>query len=517
MTPMKLTVATGSPAKAAADALVCALTDKPRALPKALAALDRALDGLIANALRSKELTGERNKVVPFHTGGRLPAGKVICVGLGPAEKLSLEHVRQAAGVAAKAARDWGARTVAFAGETFRADGAAASERASALAEAILLSQYRFDRFKKKRDDAKRLTAATLLVPAAQVAAARAAVRRAAMVSEAVADARDLVNLPGNELTPETLARAARQVARKAGLTCRVIQGKALETNRLAGVRAVGAGSTHPPRFIILEYRPARSGGKPLVLIGKGVTFDSGGLSLKSAANMADMKTDMGGASAAINTMAVVARLKPKFPVIALVPAVENMPSGSASRPGDIIRYASGQTVEIGNTDAEGRLVLADALLWAKRYKPAAVIDLATLTGACVVALGEHAIGLFSTHTEFARRISDAGAATFERVWQMPLWEEYEPQLDSDVADMRNVGGRPAGVITAALFLKKFVDAYPWAHLDIAGTASIEKERPYTPKGATGVGVRLLTHLIANWTGDLADVRARASGRRNRR
>jgi len=212
----------------------------------------------------------------------------------------------------------------------------------------------------------------------------------------------------------------------------------------------------------------------------------------------------MSGAAAALYAMAVVAHLKPTFPVIALVPAVENMPSGSASRPDDIIRYASGQTVEIISTDAEGRLILADALLWAKRYKPAAVVDLATLTGACVIALGEHATALFSTEPKLAQRITKAGAATFERVWEMPLWEEYEPQLDSDVADMKNVGGRPAGTITAALFLKKFVDgplapSYPWAHLDIAGCASTEKERPYTPKGATGVGVRLLAHLIGHW------------------
>jgi leucyl aminopeptidase len=496
---MKLTVSTGLPARTRADALIAALTEKPKTLPKPLVALDRALEGLIAKALRSGELTGERNAAVSFHSAGRLAARKLICIGLGPAEKVSLEHARQAAGVGAKAARDQGARNVAFVGESFSA-GASPGELAGALAEGILLSQYRFDRFKKKRDDAKRLTGATLLVPAAQMAAARASARHAAMVAGAVADARDLVNLPGNELTPEALARAARRVARQAGLRCRVLQGKALAANGLAGVLAVGAGSAHPPRFVILEYRPARGGGKPLVLAGKGVTFDSGGLSLKSAENMADMKTDMGGASAVINAMAVVARLKPKLPVVALVPAVENMPSGTASRPGDVIRYASGQTVEIANTDAEGRLVLADALLWAKRYKPAAVIDLATLTGACVIALGEHAIGLFSTEPELTRRLAASGAAVFERVWEMPLWDEYEPQLDSDVADAKNVGGRPAGMITAALFLRRFVDgAYPWAHLDIAGTANIEKERPYTPKGATGVGVRLLAHLVEHW------------------
>ncbi len=503
---MKLNVSTTSPADTTADALVCAITEKPKTLPKPLTALDRALKGIIRDALRSGELTGERNKAVPFRAAGRLPARKVLCVGLGPSDKVTLEHLRQAAGIAAKTARAQGAKTVALVHETFSFKGADPTEVAGALADGILLSQYRFDRFKKKKDDAKQLARAQILVPDADLRATRHAVRYATIVAEAVADARDLVNLPGNELKPATLASAARKIARRHGLKCRVLQGKALETNKLAGLLAVGAGSNNPPRFIIVEYRPARSTAKPIVLVGKGVTFDSGGLSLKPAKSMVDMKTDMGGASAVINTMAVVARLKPNFPVIALVPAVENMPSGTASRPGDIIRYASGRTVEIANTDAEGRLVLADALIWAKRYRPAAVIDLATLTGACIIALGEHATALFSTQPELARRITEAGAATFERVWEMPLWDEYEPQLDSDVADMKNIGGRAAGTITAALFLKKFVDGptargYPWAHLDVAGTATTEKERPYTPKGATGVGVRLLAHLIHNWHG----------------
>jgi len=496
---MRFHVSATAPAQAKADALVCAIVERPKTLSKVLAALDRALEGVIAAAVSSGELGGERNKTVTFHTGGRLPAAKLICVGLGPAEKVTLEHARQAAATAAKAARDQAAKTVAFVTETFGVARTKPADVVGALAEGVLLSQYRFDRFKKKEEGAKKLGEATLLVPAAALRAARAAASRAEIVSAAVADARDLVNLPGNEIWPETLARAAQEVARKRGLKCEVLHGKALETNKLAGVLAVGAGSTHTPRFIILEYRPSRSTQKPIVIIGKGVTFDSGGLSLKTGHNMDDMKCDMSGAAAVIHTMAVVAQIKPKFPVIALAPAVENMPSGTASRPGDVIRYASGQTAEIANTDAEGRVILADALLWAKRYEPAAVLDLATLTGACVVALGEHATGLFCTDRGLARRITEAGAATFERVWELPLWEEYERQIESDVADVKNVGGRPAGPITGALFLKKFTEGLSWAHLDIAGTAYIEKERAYVPKGGTGVGVRLLSHLIANW------------------
>ncbi len=501
---MKVDVSAASPSQVHVDALVCALTEKPRALPRALAELDRALDGLVRDALQSGELTGKRNKVVSFHTAGRLPARKLVCVGLGPSDKVTLEHARQAAAVAAKAARGQNAKTMAVAADTFGVRRTPPPEIAGALAEGILLSQYRFDRFKKKDEEAKALTSATLLVAAPHVRACRKAVGYATIVAEAVSGARDLVNMPGNELNPEAFARTARELARTHGLTCRVLQGKQLETDKLAGLLAVGAGSNNPPRFIIVEYQPKKARGKPLVLIGKGVTFDSGGLSLKGQAYIVNMKSDMGGAAAVLYAMAVVAQLKPAFPVIGLIPAVENMPSGTASRPDDIIRYASGQTVEIVSTDAEGRLILADALLWAKRYKPAAVIDLATLTGACIVALGEHAVALFSTAPKLAQRITKAGAATFERVWEMPLWEEYEPQLDSDVADMKNVGGRPAGTITAALFLRKFVDGvYPWAHLDIAGGATTEKERPYTPKGATGIGVRLLAHLISNWTGPL--------------
>ncbi|MBN1919376.1 MAG: leucyl aminopeptidase [Verrucomicrobia bacterium] len=498
---MKLTVSTTAPIKAPADTLVVALTEKPKTLPRPVAALDKALHGAISEALKSGELTGKRNAVVAFRAGGKVTARKVLCAGLGPAGKVTLEHARQAAAVAAKVARESGARTVALVLETFDVPKAKPAEVTNALAEGVLLSQYKFDRFKKKADNAKRLTGAALLVAAGDLAPARQAVRHAGIVCRAVLDARDLTNLPGNELNPAKLAAHARALARAHGLKCRVLEGRQLETNKLAGVLAVGAGSTNPPRFIIVEYTPARSKGKPLVLVGKGVTFDSGGLSLKPSDAMMDMKTDMGGASAVLNTMAVVAQLKPKFPVVALIPAVENMPSGTASRPGDIIRYASGQTVEIANTDAEGRLILADALLWAKRYKPAAVIDLATLTGACIIALGEHAIALFATEPALAKQVENAGNAVFERVWPMPLWDDYEPQLESEVADARNIGGRPAGTITAALFLNKFVDgAYPWAHLDIAGTATTDKERPYTRKGATGVGVRLLTNLISNWT-----------------
>lgn len=261
----------------------------------------------------------------------------------------------------------------------------------------------------------------------------------------------------------------------------------------------VAQGSKEPARFIILEYLPNKNLEKPLVFVGKGITFDTGGISIKPAANMDQMKYDMSGGAAVIGALAAISRLGIKRNVVGLIPTTENMPGGHAYKPGDVLKMHSGKTVEVMNTDAEGRLILADALAYALKYDPAAIVDLATLTGACVVALGEFAIGMMGTDDKVLKAISEAGENTFERVWQLPLWEDYKEQIKSNVADIQNVGGRSAGTITAAMFLKEFVDNKPWVHLDIAGTAWAEKEKPYCVKGATGVGVRLLTDLVANW------------------
>lgn len=265
----------------------------------------------------------------------------------------------------------------------------------------------------------------------------------------------------------------------------------------MGGVIGVCQGSARPPRFIILEYGPASK--KPVVLVGKGVTFDTGGISIKPSANMAEMKMDMSGAAAVIGAFEAVARLKLPVHLIGLIPAVENMPSGSAVRPGDILRHFNGKTSEVDNTDAEGRLILADALAYAEKYKPAAVIDLATLTGAVVVALGHVATGMMGNDEDLMKKLKASGEQTYERVWQLPLFEEYEKLIKSDVADVKNVGGRWAGSITAALFLKKFTGTYNWAHLDIAGTAILEEAQEYIPKGGSGVGVRLLTNFLKSW------------------
>jgi leucyl aminopeptidase len=322
-------------------------------------------------------------------------------------------------------------------------------------------------------------------------------VRSAQIVAEATCLARDLANAPGNEIYPETLAQAARESAERCGFSATVLDEREIKDLGMGGVIGVSQGSTHPPRFLILEHgRPSK---RTVVLVGKGVTFDTGGISLKPSANMAEMKMDMSGAAAAIGTFEAVSRLKLPVHLVGLIPAVENMPSGGSIRPGDILRHYNGKTSEVDNTDAEGRLILADALAYADKYHPAAVIDLATLTGACVVALGHHATGMMGNNSGLMEKLRSAGEKTYERVWELPLFDEYEKQIKSDVADVKNVGGRWAGAITAAWFLKKFIGDYKWVHLDIAGTAILEESTDYAPKGGSGVGVRLLTEFLRQW------------------
>jgi leucyl aminopeptidase len=301
-------------------------------------------------------------------------------------------------------------------------------------------------------------------------------------------------------MDPETLAASARKSGRRSGFGVRILNEKRIRALHMGGLAGVAAGSHRPPRFIIMEYRGRGARGKPVVLVGKGVTFDSGGISIKPSAGMAEMKMDMSGAAAVIGTMQAAAQLKLPRHLIGLVPATENLPGGSALKPGDILRHLNGMTSEIDNTDAEGRLILADALSYASRYDPALVIDLATLTGAVVVALGHVTTGMMGTDRKAMAALEEAGERTFERVWELPLYQEYEKLIRSDVADVKNTGGRWAGAITAALFLKKFTGTFPWVHLDIAGTAIIEEASDYIPRGGSGVGVRLLIDFLSHRT-----------------
>jgi leucyl aminopeptidase len=374
------------------------------------------------------------------------------------------------------------------------------ADAAIALAEGAWLGLYRFDKYvttKKNADEGSLLHLHLASDRPAWKRILPAATETASIVCSATVLARDLANAPGNEIHPESLADAAQASGERCGYSVTVWRESELREHDMGGILAVGQGSARPPRFMILEYGNAAK--RPVVLVGKGVCFDSGGISIKPSAGMAEMKMDMSGAAAVIGTFDAVARLGFDVHLVGLIPAVENMPSGTALKPGDIIRHHGGKTSEVDNTDAEGRLILADALAYADSLKPAAVIDLATLTGAVVVALGHVVTGMMGTDSSLMDKLRAAGDRTYERVWELPLYEEYERLIKSDVADVRNVGGRWAGAITGALFLKKFIGSYPWIHLDIAGTAMTEESSEYVPKGGSGVGVRLLTEFLRHW------------------
>ena len=310
--------------------------------------------------------------------------------------------------------------------------------------------------------------------------------------------ARDLVNGPSNQVTPTLLAEKAEKISKEHGMELQVLEVSQAEAMGMGAFVAVAKGSQEPAKFIVLEYNKGK-GFDTIALVGKGITFDSGGISLKPSEGMERMKDDMSGAAAVLGTMEAAARLQLPLHLVGIIPATENLPSGKAYKPGDVLKTLSGQTVEVISTDAEGRLVLCDALAYSLRYQPKAILDLATLTGACVVALGDYVTGLMGNDEALFKRVEEASAKTGEKVWRLPLWDEYFDYLKSDTADFRNVGTRAAGAIIGGIFLSKFVEKTPWVHLDIAGPSNIEKERPYIPRGGTGVGVRLLVQMLRDW------------------
>ncbi len=491
---LNVRVVAASPAEVRADAVVVGLPADGGARPPALAALDRRTGGRIRAVLDAERFTGKAGQVTHVHTDRGLAATRVIVAGLGPARELTLEVVRRAAAAALRRARDLGARSVAL---DLPGDGLPLPQRAQAVVEGAILGSYHFDRYKREKND-KAVRDLLVLAPDARRARqVSQGARRGEVFAAATWFARDLVNMPANDLNPTALARAATELARQRGLRVRVYDRAECEALGMGAFLGVAAGSEQPPRFVHLTYRPPGRPRRTVALIGKGITFDAGGLDLKTAEGMLRMKNDMSGAAAVLGVMRALADLRPPVEVHGLVAATENMPSGSAIRPGDVLRAMNGTTIEVGNTDAEGRLTLADAICYAiRRIEPDEIIDVATLTGACVVALGPLCAGLFANDQALADRLRAAAEAAGERVWQMPLIDEYREFLKSEVADLNNVGPRGGGAITAGLFLKEFAGTTPWAHLDIAGPAFTEKDLPLAPKGATGVAVRtLLTYL----------------------
>jgi leucyl aminopeptidase len=430
----------------------------------------------------------------------------VVLIGLGDERSASRESLRAVGGRAAKAlVRAKAAKSSLAVPALRRVAGELAGQ---ALAEGLVLGAYRFDKYKTGNDAPTALERVTLLAPdARQVPALRRGAKLGQTVAEAANFARDLSNEPGSVCTPEYLADQARKLGRSLKLKVTIYDEKELAREKMNGILAVGRGSVHPPRLIVLEYGAepkgkgkARARKRPtLAFVGKGITFDTGGISIKPAASMDEMKHDMSGGAAVLGALRAVAELGLPFHVVGIVAAAENKPDGNAYMPGDVITSARGKTIEVLNTDAEGRIVLSDALHLATSYEPDAIVDLATLTGACVVALGEVACAVLGSDEKLADKLRAAGDATHERVWPLPLWEEHKNAIKGTFGDILNTGGRNGGVSTAAAFLSHFVGETPWAHLDIAGTAWTTKELPYYVKGATGFGVRLLIEMLRAW------------------
>ncbi len=472
-----------------ADHLFLLLPESDR---KAKRALPSAFQGAIQVAITKSGFTGRCDESLTLF-GESTPA-KITLIGLGKQEAISLRSIRAAIYAVGKVTRRNRDKAIAvFLPHLL--DGYDSSDEARLYGELLAQADYRFNQFLTRSDDQEgpREIRCNLLVGnEIDARKAKSLTEEIRIVSGAVKMARDLGNGPGNQVTPPFLAETAQAVAREHGLKCTVFDKKQIEKLKMGGLLAVNRGSDIEPRFVILEHAPAKAGkaGKTICLVGKGITFDSGGISIKPAEKMEEMKFDMCGAAAVIGIMQAAAQLKFPHRIIGIFASTENLPSGSAYKPGDIITTMSGKTVEVVNTDAEGRMILADALHYAARYKPDHLIDFATLTGACVVALGYEASGLFSNDDKLAQKLIESGQRAGEKLWRLPEWDDYKDYIRSDWADMKNSGGRWGGAITAALFLKEYVNC-SWAHLDIAGTAWAEGENAREAKGATGVGVRL--------------------------
>ncbi len=498
---MRVTFQRGRIEAFASEAAVCFHFEGDEKLQPDTATMDRASGGLISEVIRSGDFQGQLYQPCLIYTKETIPPKRILLMGLGKRSDFNLDRWRGAGSKAAQFLRDKGIKEFSVSPYLRGERKISLEDFSQSLVEGIYLGLYQFTEFKmEEREKIKGVKQANLILPdEKRISRVQESVGAAEIISKAVYLTRDLVSRPSNRKTPSMLAQVAKDVAESNGLRLKVLNVDEMKKLGMGALLAVASGSREPPKFIILEYKPRGSGLDTVAVIGKAITFDSGGLSLKPSENMDKMKHDMGGGAAAIGIIQAASRLRLPLHLIALIPATENLPSGTAYRPGDILNSLSGKTIEVISTDAEGRLILADALAYSQRFKAKAVIDLATLTGACIIALGENVTGMMGNDDGLKARVRRAADRTGEKVWELPLWEEYEELIKSDIADVKNVGGRPAGTIIGGAFLKKFVGEYPWVHLDIAGPVWTEKDKPYIPKGATGVGVRLIVQLLREW------------------
>jgi len=503
---VEISVEQGDLAKHPAKAVVVNLFQGVTRPGGGTGAVDKALDGAISQLIADGEIKGKKNELTLIHTLGKLPSPRVLVAGLGRQPEFSLNAVRDVTGASLRRLRAAGASTVATIVHGAGIAGLHPEACAQAIAEGAVMGLYRFRRHKKQlseeEEDGNEIESLALVeFEAGKLDALRRGVERGRILGEAVNHARDMANEPANLFTPAVMAERAQALAADAGLDCEVLGQKEMEKLGMGALLGVAVGSVQPPQFIVLRYRGAAKSAQSIGLLGKGITFDSGGISIKPAAGMEEMKGDMSGGAAVIASLWALGKLRPPVNVTGIVPAAENMPSGSATKPGDILRAMNGKTIEVINTDAEGRLILADAICYARQEKLAPIIDVATLTGAMQIALGPGATGFMATDDDLADRLVQAGDAAGERMWRFPLIDEYKEGLRSSVADIKNTGNRFGGAISAAKFLHFFAGDTPWVHIDMAPTDHVDKDKGAFAKGATGIPTRTLVNLVLGMAG----------------
>jgi leucyl aminopeptidase len=479
------------------DALVVGVYEGEKPESGALAELDKRSGGVLTSLIETGELTGKTGETIYLHNPGELRARRLLLIGAGKLEDLNTDVVRRMAGTVARFLRGKNARRFAF----LRRSQLPVGESAQAAVEGALLALYDLDKYRTSDKEERHLDEMILATTEGESEELQLGVERGRILAEATNFARDLINEPGNIMTPTELARRAEEVAQTFGLELDVLDEARMKELGMGALLGVAQGSAEPAKLIVLSYTPQAESKETVAIVGKGLTFDTGGISIKPADGMEKMKYDMAGGATTIAALRAIAQLKPAVNVLGIVPATENMPGGRAQRPGDVVRSMAGKTIEIINTDAEGRLILADALAYARKLGATRLVDLATLTGAVSIALGDVYVAVLGNNQDWVSQIIEAGKRSGERIWQLPLDRDYRDQIKSEIADIKNTGGRKAGTITAAYFLREFVEDTPWAHLDIAGTAWNDSNKPYLSAGPTGVCVRTLANLVCGIAG----------------
>lgn len=488
----------GSITEVESDALVVNLFEGVESPGGATGAVDRALNGAISELIKTGEITGKLYRTTLLHTYGRIAPRRVLIVGLGKSTDFDYATAMKVTGTAIRLLREKGIRKVTSIVHGAGIGNLDPANAARAVAEGAIIGHYRGN-FYKTSDDRPGVVKELVMVEqdTSKIQAMERGLREGFILGTATNDARAMSDEPSNHMTPTLLAERARDVAREAGLGFEVLESEQMRQLGMGGLMGVAQGSAEPPKMVVMKYH-AGDNRPTLGLVGKGLTFDTGGISIKPHEGMQNMKYDMSGGAAVIGAMKAVSCLKPNINVLGVVPATENMPSGTAYKPGDVIKCSNGKTVEIISTDAEGRMILADALVYAVKQGASCLVDVATLTGSCAIALGNNVTGIMGNEVDFTRTVTKAANLAGEKVWELPLPPEYKDQLKSDIADMKNCGTRYGGALTAGLFLKEFADDLPWVHMDIAGTSDSDSDEPYRSRGATGVGVRTMALLAVS-------------------